>query len=146
ERRPDLARRQIVVEVLEVDLLSPEIGELGGEVGIFAVGGIQPADTLGGNVAAEVLGGLIGGGLGGGDHDEAPVSAIFGIKLHPRLGGGSGAGEEIEDQVTGGGGLTEKLSDQGGRLGIVEGLLAEDILDGFRALVVGAGHQAVIDI
>ncbi len=64
------------------------------------------------------------------------MAAVFGVQLHHGVPGGAGAGEKVQHDVVGARRLLQQALDQRKRLGVREGLVAEDRLD-----LVG-GHAA----
>jgi hypothetical protein len=58
------------------------------------------------------------------------------------MAGGAAAGEEIEHDVAGAGGLLQQAFDQRQRLGVVEGAVAENFGDDAGAFLIGRRREA----
>ena len=58
------------------------------------------------------------------------------------MAGGAAAGEEIEHDVAGTGGLLQQVLDQRQRLGVVEGAVAENFGDDAGAFLIGRRREA----
>src|SRR5450830_381413 len=79
---------------------------------------------------------LAAGGLGKLNQDELAVAAVLLVQVEHGVGGGAGAGEEVEDDSVSGGTKTNESLDQCGRLGEVHDRLTEQLAYGTSAEVI----------
>jgi hypothetical protein len=62
------------------------------------------------------------------------------------MAGRAAAGEKIEHDVAGAGGLLQQVFDQRERLGVVEGTVTEYFGDDARALLIGTGDETAFGL
>ena len=122
-------------------LVKLQIGKFTAERQLAAVTLDDAADAFGADIAAKVFLRFFFRGFRAGAEDETALPLVFGIQFQHRMGGRAAAGEEIEHDVTGAGGLLQKVLDQRQRLGVLKSFGAKNIFHFLRRNTAACATQ-----
>ena len=113
------------------------------KTGVVTISAYDAADAFGADIAAQVLVGLPGRGLGAAAQDEAPCAAVLGIEGQHGVAGGTAAGKEIQHGVTGAGGLGQQVFNQRQGLGIGKRFFTHHVFKNARTFFRRSHHRHV---